>query len=191
MWERDDNTDARLREWMGAAQQGDRAAYDHLLRTLVPIIRGVVRRQRSFLGDQDLEDIVQDVLLSIHTVRATYDPARPFLPWLMAIVRNRLADGGRRYAHTKAVAGIAEEFYETFQPVATNIDVDRDDEAAGLRHAITRLPEGQRRALELLKLREFSLKEAAHETGMSVAALKVAAHRAIKTLRKALKKEPQ
>jgi RNA polymerase sigma-70 factor (ECF subfamily) len=41
----------------------------------------------------------------------------------------------------------------------------------------------------MLKLRELSLKEAAAETGMSVSALKVAVHRAIKTLRVALHAE--
>jgi DNA-directed RNA polymerase specialized sigma24 family protein len=58
-----------------------------------------------------------------------------------------------------------------------------------LRQAIGRLPHGQRRAVEMLKLREMSLKEAASASGMSVAALKVAVHRGMNTLRKALNVE--
>ena len=45
------------------------------------------------------------------------------------------------------------------------------------------LPPGQRQAVELLKLQEMSLKEASSVSGLSVAALKVATHRAVKTLR--------
>jgi RNA polymerase sigma-70 factor (ECF subfamily) len=48
------------------------------------------------------------------------------------------------------------------------------------------LPPGQRQALELMKLQEMSLKEAAAATGMTVGALKVSVHRAMATLRKVL-----
>jgi RNA polymerase sigma-70 factor (ECF subfamily) len=49
------------------------------------------------------------------------------------------------------------------------------------------LPPGQRQAVELLKLRELSLKEASALTGMSIGALKVATHRAIASLRRTLR----
>ena len=55
-----------------------------------------------------------------------------------------------------------------------------------LRAAIANLPPGQREAINRLKLNELSLKEASAATGMSVAALKVATHRALKNLRKML-----
>src|SRR5687767_383825 len=83
---------------MAAAQRGDSAAYRELLEAVTPRVRRLIRRRRGFLGDGSVEDIVQDVLLSLHTARATYDSARPFMPWLMALVRNRLADHARSYA---------------------------------------------------------------------------------------------
>ena len=55
-----------------------------------------------------------------------------------------------------------------------------------LRKAIEDLPSGQRQAIKLVKLGEMSLKEAATASGMSIAALKVATHRALKTLRRVL-----
>ena len=55
-----------------------------------------------------------------------------------------------------------------------------------VRQAVKGFPVGQRTAIELLKLRELSLKVAADVSGMSVNALKVAAHRAIKSLRGSL-----
>jgi RNA polymerase sigma-70 factor (ECF subfamily) len=129
---------------------------------------------------------VQDILLSVHTVRATYDPTRPFLPWLMAIARNRTADMARRHARRSAREVTVDTYPETSGEDETNRDDGYGDPDA-LRHAVNALPQGQRTAIELLKLRELSLKEAAGVSGMSVSALKVATHRAVRTLRHALK----
>jgi len=64
-------------------------------------------------------------------------------------------------------------------------EVYRDPEA--LRDTIAHLPPAQRQAVEMPKLREMSLKEAAAQTGASVGALKVSVHRAMASLKKALK----
>jgi DNA-directed RNA polymerase specialized sigma24 family protein len=63
----------------------------------------------------------------------------------------------------------------------------RDTEA--LERAVRALPPGQRKAVEMLKLREMSLREAAAASGTSITALKVSVHRAIGALRKRLTKE--
>lgn len=172
--------DTHLRDLMRAAQSGDGRAYGSLLTEAAPIIRrAVAGRWRG----PDAEDIVQEVLLSVHGVRHTYDPARPFVPWLLAIVQYRIADAARRHARRAAreipECGFAHGLPEVAAPVA--------EEGPGdpqlLARALADLPEGQRRAVQLLKLEERSLKEAAMATGMSVGALKVAVHRGIKALR--------
>ena len=169
---------------MKAAQGGDGGAYLELLRVVTPRIRRTVYRQRGFAGEEDVEDLVQDVLLSLHAVRATYDPSRPFMPWLLAIVRHRLADGARRYGRTAAREVHMDDEDVTFVEPATNPNQEISDHADALREAVRSLPDGQRQAIELLKLEELSLKEAAARTGTSVGALKVATHRAMATLRK-------
>lgn len=184
MSDADDATDP-LGQLLRAAQQGDSAAYAELLRLITPRIRRIVLRQRGFAGAADAEDLVQDVLLSVHAVRATYDSTRPFVPWLLAIVRNRLADGGRRYGRTTRHEVAQDDV--TFDEPAANLDVEGLADAAALREAVRALPEGQRQAIELLKLEELSLKEAAAITGTSVGALKVATHRALATLRRTLR----
>ena len=83
---------------MVAAQEGDRGSYRALLQEVAPLVRCAVWRKCRYLSAADAEDVVQDVLLSLHTVRATYDGVRPFMPWLMAIVHNRTVDSVRRYA---------------------------------------------------------------------------------------------
>jgi RNA polymerase sigma-70 factor (ECF subfamily) len=174
---------------MYAAQNGDGGAYMRLLAEVTPLLRRTIGRQRSFLQASDIEDIVQDTLISLHTVRATYDPDRPFVPWLMAITRNRLVDAARRYGRLAANEISVAEYPETFSAEPANkIDETYGDPAA-LKEAINRLPPGQKRAVEMLKLREMSLKEASAASGMGVAALKVAVHRGMKALRKTLRNE--
>jgi len=171
---------------MQAAQDGDRAAYRALLGEVAPLLRRRLKRRFPFLPDADVEDLVQDILLALHAVRATYDPARPFLPWLLAIARNRTADMARRYARRSAREFAVDVYPETSGEDGTNRD-DVYGDAEALKQAVKSLPEGQRVAIELLKLRELSLKEASRVSGMSVAALKVATHRATRALRLALK----
>lgn len=83
---------------MQAAQNGDGQACLQLLERIMPRLQMMVRGQRGFLDAVDIDDIARDTLDSVYAVRATYDPTRPFMSWLMAIARNRLADSGRRDA---------------------------------------------------------------------------------------------
>jgi RNA polymerase sigma-70 factor (ECF subfamily) len=172
------------REWvrlMAAAQGGDRAAYEQLLREVVPFVRAIARRYHG-VPDR-IEDVVQDVLLTVHRVRHTYDPARPFQHWLAAIAHRRAVDLLRRRRRTDALEITDEAAYETFADPAANRQMEVRDVARRLNSAVAGLPERQRQALELLKLRELSLREASQVSGTSIAALKVNVHRAIKALR--------
>jgi RNA polymerase sigma-70 factor (ECF subfamily) len=182
-------TGDHLAQLMQRAQAGESGAYAELLREITPLLRSEIRRRRRFLPSQDVEDLVQDVLLSLHVVRATYDPARPFLPWLMAITHNRTVDGIRRQARRSANEVAVEQPPETFANDVTNSPGEAYGDPEALRLALQRLPQGQRTAIEMVKLREMSLKEASTASGMSVAALKVAVHRGISALRKALNAE--
>lgn len=173
--------DAQWSRWMAAAQDGDRAAYESLLRDVIPFIRAVIARQNR-LPDR-LDDVVQDVLLTIHRVRNTYDPARPFSHWLAAIARRRSIDAVRRRMRVQAVEVSDEQAYETFVDPAANKDFERGAQSDALQCAIATLPEGQKEAVRLLKLQEMSLNEASHATGRSIASLKINVHRALRALR--------
>jgi RNA polymerase sigma-70 factor (ECF subfamily) len=178
-----DESSDRLACLMRSAQAGDGAAYAELLRDVVPALRGLVRARRRFLQASDIEDIVQEILLSLHAVRATYDPRRPFMPWLNAIAHNRIADSGRRHLRQAAGQAAVTEYAETFEAFETNELEEAYGDPEALRQAIAQLPVGQRRAIEAVKLNEMSLREASVATGMSVSALKVAVHRGIRSLR--------
>ena len=170
--------------FMAAAQDGDRHAYETLLREILPYIRSVVRALHG--RPERAEEVTQDVLLTVHRVRHTYDPTRPFRPWLAAIARRRAIDALRRHRHTEVHEVFDEYAYETFADAAANKHAEMPTTAEELRAAIADLPAQQREAVQLLKVRGLSLAEASVESGKSIAALKVNVHRAIKTLRRRL-----
>lgn len=179
--------DEHLNRLMEQAQHGDHDAYVTLLRAITPRIRQMVRHRRASFGETEVEDIVQEILLSMHSVRATYDPRRPFVPWMMAIVRHRLADAARRHVRQHAREVVIDDIDVTFQAATANQQEDGFGDGEALAQAIRLLPPGQRQAVELLKLRELSLKEASAATGLSIGALKLATHRAMASLRRALR----
>jgi len=171
------------RDWsrlMASAQDGDRRAYSRLLEEVAPYVRRLARRRLRSV--EDIEDTVQDILLTIHAIRHTYDPRRPFGPWLVTIASRRIADRVRRRVFLLNREVPLKREHETLSLARTNLSEELVD-GHRLRDVVEGLPRAQRWAIKLVKLRELSLKEAAQESGMSIAALKVAGHRALKTLR--------
>jgi DNA-directed RNA polymerase specialized sigma24 family protein len=92
--------DQRLAGLMRAAQDGDHAAYQAVLRACVPQAAATARR--NGVPPDAVDDVVQDTLLTIHRALSSYDPARPFHPWLRAIATRRAvaAAGGTQARST-------------------------------------------------------------------------------------------
>lgn len=172
-------TDPRAQQWpalMARAQAGDRAAYNQLLKAMVPAIRARVRKN---IRDEVLvEDVIQETLLAIHRVRHTYDPQRPILPWVAAIASARTIDALRQHGRRQEV----QDDEELQQRPAENAESSADTDI--LSGYLDTLPLRQREIVESVHLREQSLAQAAAETNQSVSAVKSLLHRAMVTLRK-------
>ncbi len=178
--------DRAWREWMAAAQAGDAAAYHRLLVAVLAPLRRAARARWPRAAPADIEDAVQEALLALHASRHLYDPARPFLPFLLGILRFRGTDAMRRRWRETGRTTNLDDVDETSDALATKREEGVALDAERVRALLRELPEGQRKAIELLKLREMSLREAARETGMTEGALKVATHRALRALRRRL-----
>jgi RNA polymerase sigma-70 factor (ECF subfamily) len=164
---------------MAAAQDGDREAYEKLLRDVLPRLRAFVRGR---LGDpSSVEDVVQNVLLSLHQARHTYRPERSFAPWFWTIARNAVTDAQRaRTTRARREEAMGER---DFAADAPEPDPSRRPLSPELANALESLPEAQREAVELLHVKQLSVAEAAERVGVSPGALKVRAHRGYKALR--------
>ena len=140
----------RWNEAMAAALRGDQAAYRLLLTDLRAWLTAYYIKR---VHRNNVEDLVQDTLMTLHNKRQTYDPARPFGPWIAAIARHRWID------HMRA----------TLKYVETPIDDDfpaqeqaRDESA---KHDIATLlkliPPAQAQVIEMVKLKEMSIEDTA------------------------------
>lgn len=163
---------------MKLVQEGDQQAYRQFLNEVGPILFNFVRRR--VFNPEMVRDVYQEVLLTLHKARHTYDPSRPLGPWLFTVARNSLLDAlgrNRKFAEKEVPVEFIPETAEAEK------DGSLDDR---LYQALKELSPLNREAVELLKLRGLSLEEASVVLKISVGAVKVRAHRGYEQLRKLL-----
>jgi len=166
--------ETRLRALMLLALDGDAPAYRLVLSLLGDRLRVYFTRRMSD-APGDVEDLVQETLMAVHTRRATYDRAQPFTPWAFALARYKMIDHWRR-RRVRATVPIDDyvEVLAAYEPEpGSAMDLDK---------ALDTLPERQRRLVRDVKIEGLSLAEAGARAGVSEGAAKVALHRALKSL---------
>jgi len=165
------SSEESLRALMIAAQTGDKTAYSTLL---TEASRWLSRFYAQKIAHDAVDDLVQDTLMSVHRKLASYDPKRPFLPWLAAIARYRWVDRLRQtYKHEASALDfdVAEEGHEDV--VGAKISIDR---------LLGQLPEKQADVIRLTKIEGHSVAETCARTGQSESLVKVNIHRGLKKL---------
>ena len=156
---------------------GDEAQYRALLAELAIALRRIVRAALARAGRSgaDSEDIVQEVLLTIHLKRGTWDSTRPFAPWLHAITRHKVIDVLRRQGHRVEVP-IDDVVHWLAAPAAPETD------AAGVDRLIGRLGARDQAIVRMASLDGRPSQEIAGRLGMTEGAVRVALHRALRRL---------
>lgn len=167
----------RLRDLLLAGLTGDERAHRRFLMEAAPLLRGFFRN-RLRGGGEDVEDLVQETLVALHSRRASYDPNFPLNAWMFAIARYRLIDLLRR----KRRRGGAHERLDMHEFGETDRAYDAFEARRDLSVLLKRLPAKQQTAIRLVKLEERGVKEAAELTGFSESDIKVSIHRGLKTL---------
>ncbi|OCX65360.1 hypothetical protein BFP70_09855 [Thioclava sp. SK-1] len=165
--------------WMHAALDGDGQAYARLLDALVPVLRGIIRARARDIRPDDQEDLVQEVLIAIHTKRATWDRDRPLRPWIYAIARHKVIDGFRkRNLTTEDIADWSESL-----PDEAQLSQARGREAAqDLDVILADIDPVSAEMIRAIKLREEDPGEVALRMGIAEGTLRVRLHRTLKKL---------
>jgi RNA polymerase sigma factor (sigma-70 family) len=164
--------------WMRAAIDGDKQAYQRFLESVVPYLRGLAKRRcEQFRAPaSEAEDIVQEVLLAVHLKRGTWDSTRPIGPWLSTIVRNKMIDSLRRRGRHVNVP---------IEDVIETLEAAEETDAMDLRDAerlLERLGDPQRDIVRSISMNGAGIRETAERLKMTEGAVRVALHRALKTL---------
>lgn len=160
---------------MRAALSGNAAAYTSLFEALSHALRSHVgtMMRRAGQGNSDVEDIVQEALLAVHLKRHTWDPARPFAPWVRAVTKYKLIDALRRRRIDVSIDDIGD--------VSADVEANTTD-LGDAERLVARLAPRQQAIVRAVSMAGRAPAEVAAELGMSEGALRVALHRALKQL---------
>ncbi len=163
-------------------QDGDREAFGELARRYLRPVHAVVA---SYLAESaDVEDAAQETFLRALDRIRTYDPDRPFAPWLYQIARNvarnrRRAD--RRWRTTsEPEPALAEEGPDPAVRMEL-LEIRRLVEVA-----LEELPEQRRTAFRLVDVEGYSAEETARLMGLSAGTVRSHVHHARRELRRRL-----
>ena len=167
-------SESQLKAWMVGGLDGDAAAHAALLHELVPLLRSFFGRRLGH-AQADVEDLVQETLIAVHTRRAAYDRDRPFTAWLYAVARYRLIDYLRRRMASVSLddveATLVEEDFEQASQARMDVDV-----------LLSSLSPKQARAIRDTHIEGKSVAEAAAGAGIGESDVKVSVHRGLKAL---------
>jgi RNA polymerase sigma factor (sigma-70 family) len=164
---------------MRAALDGDNRAYQAFLVGVTPYLRAIARRRCDQLGAvrSEAEDVVQEVLLAVHLKRGTWDRTRPIGPWLSIIVRNKLIDALRRRGRRVDIP--IEDVAET---LAAHDGAEDESDLRDVERLLARLKDPARDIVRSISLEGKDVRETAKRLNMTEGAVRVALHRALKTL---------
>ena len=166
------------------AQSGNEPDYRQLLKELAIVIHKFLRSR--FGNHHFIEDCVQEALIAVHQARHTYDPQRPFRPWLFAIVRHKAIDTLRKQRTREKVV----DHYKREQEIlsqAGNQSLSENEFSEG--RLLESLSTQHKEVLVLTKIIGFSIAETAEKLAISESAVKVRVHRAIRKLQESLGKD--
>jgi RNA polymerase sigma-70 factor (ECF subfamily) len=162
---------------MARAQDGDREAFHILFNDVGPLVTRFLRRRLS--DHNQIEDVCQEAMIAVYKSRHTYEPERPFEPWLFAIVRKVSGEHLRRERQRVGFQIQVEELPEI------RIEGSSINELE-LREALEQLSPTQIEAVGLTKVIGLSLEEAARRAGTTVGSMKLRVHRAYESLKRSL-----
>lgn len=156
----DDLSDAQL---IPLAVRSD-AAFETLMRRHLPRVHGLAQ---TMVGAGAADDVVQEVLVSVHRALKSFRGDAQFSTWLHRVALNAC------YKALRARPTIALD--DVLEPVAPH-DPARAGETAALREtlarALARLPDEQREAIALRELSGLEYAEIAEITGVELGTVK-------------------
>jgi len=176
---------------ISAAVGGDPSATARLIASIQPM---VVRYCRARVGRQErsyasADDVAQEVCIAVLTALPSYrDQGRPFLAFVYGIAAHKVADAHRSAARNRA---------EPVPEIPDMSDLDGGPEQHAMRGELSErmarllgtLPGKQREILVLRVVVGLTAEETADAVGSTPGAVRVAQHRALTKLRKALAAE--
>ncbi|MCA1639206.1 MAG: sigma-70 family RNA polymerase sigma factor [Acidobacteria bacterium] len=161
--------EARLVERIRA---GDVEAFGEFYKLFAPMVHGIVLAR---VARDEVDDIVQNVFLTVYKNLHTLRDCNAVGAWLAMITRNHAND---YYRHSKPTEELSEELSRNDSP---------HTEAQEILDAIQALPDTYKETLVLRLIEGMTGPEIAEQTGLAPGSVRVNLHRGMKLLRQKLK----
>jgi RNA polymerase sigma-70 factor (ECF subfamily) len=173
-----ENMEEKLKELFQLSTNGDQEAYASFL----TLSSALVKKYLTYLGgkyesQETIEDLLQEILISLHQKKHTFQLDKPILPWLYAVARYRFIDHYRAKKRLPLMQEISDEIPAVVE----------EDFIINLEEILGMLTPRQRDMVMLVKVEGATYAEAASSLQMSVPSLKVGIHRVIKAIREKVK----
>ncbi len=156
--------------------EGNQQDYARFLAAITPLLKRMAGRR---LAACDIEDVTQEILISIHKARHTYDGVRPIMPWLASIAKFRISDHLRQ--HYSQMQHQTVDIHE-MEEMLPDVTKDGEDHEY-IEELLEGVPENHKRILTLMHVQGYTAKEVGTQMELNESAVKVAAHRALKKIR--------
>ena len=154
--QRDDLTGLADEDLMGRAQEGDARAFEMIFDRHVDVAFSLAYRMCGRRATA--EDVVQDAFLSLWRSGARYDRGRGSVrSWVLGVVHNRAVDLFRRESvHAGKDVSDDGAVQRLVSGESTEREVQRRDDVAQVRAALSELPDEQRQVIQLAYYGGFS-----------------------------------
>jgi RNA polymerase sigma-70 factor (ECF subfamily) len=174
-------------ELMRLIREGQRDALTELYDRHARLVYSFATR---IAGNESLaREIVQLVYTRLWTTKADYDSSKgTFTSWLITMTRHISIDVLRRERRHRSMVSIDEVNELVGSPIADNPEsvLEHRDQQSAIATASRRLSTPQRRVIDLLYWKGYTLQEIAEMGGEPVGTVKNRLHQALKTLRRHL-----
>ncbi len=163
-------------------QDGERAAFEELFDMYQPRLKYYVRRQDS--GDTNIDDILQDIWLTVFKKIHKLKDAQSFAVWLYRITRNKVYDGFR---HKEKFVRLPEEdeipVSGSPEPLFDTNDTEK------LHAALNKLKPYHKEVLTLSFIEQMPYQSIADVVGCSVGTVRSRIFYAKKSLREEMERQ--
>jgi RNA polymerase sigma-70 factor (ECF subfamily) len=157
-----------------SAQQGELPAFIKLYERYLPL---VYNRVRALIPEQDVEDVTQEIFITVMKALPGFRGQSRFSTWLRTLINRRIVDYYRRRREPEAMIDLDHGSHHT----GTRGSMD---ELVALRSVLRKLPDKYKEIILLRFAEGLSFDEIAHQTGSTLEAAKSLFRRAMAALRK-------
>lgn len=174
-------------KWVVAAQNGDRAAFDRLVKLHQKAVYWLVYRVVRMHDAAD--DVAQEVFIRLYRALGRIQPHRPLGPWLSRVALNLSMSYLRRQKNRISIddnPGMEAVVAPQADPQHPLLELRRHQLLNGLEKAIDRLPPKFKSVFVLRVLEQRSYEEVAEALGLSMGTVMSRLSRARSRLRKEL-----